>query len=165
MEFISSPSDKKPRWVAKEGTLKLTLIREVVTENFEEDDPFKRDPISGSNSNSMTLEVNPSSTNTPKPRGRKGRGKVEVCFTSLEKEMIDWALNDFSPMGPEGLALAPHEKMNIDVVPIGQDDSSDEAPPRKKSKVMLLQTKKKGQSLLFNLQPQLINMELLAAIC
>ena len=40
-------------------------------------------------------------------RGRGGRERGAVVLTALEQEMLDWALDGFQPVGPEGLQPTP----------------------------------------------------------
>ena len=77
-------------------------------------------------SESVTEETTTKSAEGEKPesakparggwRGRKGRGRgdrVAILLTSLEQEMLQWALNGFLPVGPEGLKPSPEQQVRF----------------------------------------------------
>ena len=96
-------------------------------------------------------------------RSRRGRGKGDrgaILLTSLEQEMLDWALGGFLPAGPEGLRPSSEHQVQVQVIPVDKeagsgggaegmgsgDPNEGEEPPRKRAKVMLLQVMRKGDS-------------------
>ena len=49
-------------------------------------------------------------------RGRRGRGRGDrgaILLTSLEQEMLLWALGGFQPVGPEGLKPSPEHQVRL----------------------------------------------------
>lgn len=79
------------------------------------------------------------------------RNKGVLYFTAYEHELLEWACNRFDPPGPGGLWPTPEDQEQINVVPFDDDegdsdsDEDGEEPPKKKSKVMLVHVKKKGE--------------------
>ena len=53
-------------------------------------------------------------------RGRRGRGRGDrgaILLTSLEQEMLLWALGGFLPVGPEGLKPSPeHQVCKVTII-------------------------------------------------
>lgn len=96
-------------------------------------------------------------------RSRRGRGKGDrgaILLTSLEQEMLLWALGGFQPAGPDGLKPSSEHQIQVHVIPVEKggaggrgttmdgtrsgDSNDGEEPPRKRAKVMLLQVMRKG---------------------
>ena len=51
-------------------------------------------------------------------RGRRGRGRGDrgaILLTSLEQEMLLWALGGFLPIGPEGLKPSPEHQVSVEM--------------------------------------------------
>ena len=51
-------------------------------------------------------------------RGRRGRGRGDrgaILLTSLEQEMVEWALGGFQPVGPEGLKPLPEHQVGLEI--------------------------------------------------
>ena len=49
-------------------------------------------------------------------RGRRGRGRGDrgaILLTSLEQEMLVWALGGFLPVGPDGLKPLPEHQVSL----------------------------------------------------
>lgn len=158
-ELSSNPLDKVPRWVVTENSPTPTLIR-----NKEEESSPSRSATDSTKS-IPSAESPPSSSGTAagkkKRRGKKVTQpkKTEITLTAYEQEMIEWACNGFLPCGPEGLWPSSDDQEQIDVVPFG-DDYERELPesnanpdanpdvdyqPKRKSKVMLVPMKKRGE--------------------
>ena len=189
MEFLSRSDDKKLRWIITESCPQPHLIdTEKQTEQEGEvkgDVEVKGDgeqPQSPSPQNKhqegaelAAEETHPSPmeqekrsrVNKPSSRNswrsRRGRGKGDrgsILLTSLEQEMLLWALGGFQPIGPEGLKPSSEHQVQVAVVPVEKmggagvegarsgDANDGDEPPRKRAKVMLLQVMKKGEKYL-----------------
>ena len=184
MEFLSRSDDKKLRWMISESCARPRLIDEKQSDQEdgvkEEGEQQTSKPHKGSEENQTNADSVADKTSQPplgeqekpdqpvsnKPaarsgwRGRKGRGKGDrgsILLTSLEQEMLEWAMGGFLPVGPEGLKPSPEHQVQVHVVPmdkggggggaegVGSGDANDgEEPPRKRAKVMLLQVRRKG---------------------
>ena len=130
MEFLSRSDDKKLRWIITESQPQPHLLDpdkhpdqdgEVKGDN---EDKSREDNIIEDHKDQnktevvgvktlpspMESEVQQGSQKQPPSRGswrgRRGRGRGErgaILLTSLEQEMLLWALGGFLPAGPEGL--------------------------------------------------------------
>ena len=166
MEFVSRPDDKKLRWIVTEGCPIPKLIDERKDSSSEqENEPtkvsteVKVEPESTKNGEQESKPVEPADVVPTESRGgQKTRGRKEkgtILLTSLEQEMIDWAMNGFLPAGPAGLLPTEEQQIPVQVVPMGGNfgegggaglgsANDGEEPPRKRPKMMLLQVRRKG---------------------
>ena len=127
MEFLSRSDDKKLRWIITESQPQPHLLdpdkqsdqdgevkgdsedksQEEVEghkEKLETEAAGERTSSSPMESEQQGSQKQPSSRGSW--RGRRGRGRGErgaILLTSLEQEMLLWALGGFLPTGPEGL--------------------------------------------------------------
>ncbi len=154
--FLSSPEDKKLRWIMSEDSSLPRLITEqespptpsTAEEGVEapipsEDRADQKEPSSRENSGT-------SAKGKPRGRGKRGRAKGEkmaIRLTALEQEMIEWAYGGFLPGGKEGLLPAPEEEIHVQVVPVearNNEERSHDDMPRKRRRVMMLQVRSRG---------------------
>ena len=142
MEFLSRSDDKKLRWIITESCPQPHLIDEKQqSEEVKGDSEVKADgdtpPKESSKVTSQeaansepvddgaTIEVTEEGekhvpTNKPAGRGgwrgRRGRGRGDrgaILLTSLEQEMLLWALGGVQPVGPEGLKPSPEHQVRL----------------------------------------------------
>ena len=128
MEFLSRSDDKKLRWIITESQPQPHLldpdkqpnqngeVKGDSEEKSQEDIENHKDQKEAEDVDDKTLpspmesEVQRGSQKQPPSRGswrgRRGRGRGDrgaILLTSLEQEMLLWALGGFLPAGPEGL--------------------------------------------------------------
>ena len=158
--FLSSPDDKKLRWIISEDSPLPKLISEHTSEDTEQvttptNEEASQVPVIDDVAEQKYPQETTSSSAKGRPRsgrGRRGRAKgdkVGIRLISLEQEMIEWASGGFLPSGKEGLVPAVEEEIQVQVIPVearsneerGQDDSAS----RRKQKVMVLQVRSKGR--------------------
>ena len=136
MEFLSRSDDKKLRWIITESCPQPHLINEKQLPDQDEEVKGEGDtPPKGSNEGTNQKEADSESvreeattesmeeekSGTTKParggwRGRRGRGRGDrgaILLTSLEQEMLLWALGGFLPVGPEGLKPSPEHQVRF----------------------------------------------------
>ena len=142
VEFLSRSDDKKLRWIITESCPQPHLIDEKQqNEEVKGDSEVKADgdtpPKESSKVTSQeaanpepvddgaTIEVTEEGekcgpANKPAGRGgwrgRRGRGRGDrgaILLTSLEQEMLLWALGGFQPVGPEGLKPSPEHQVSL----------------------------------------------------
>ena len=140
MEFLSRSDDKKLRWIITESCPQPHLIEEKQQPDQDEevkgDDELKGEEDAPSSKRTNQKEADSESVGNeamadtmeeekPGPtkptgrggwRGRRGRGRGDrgaILLTSLEQEMLLWALGGFLPVGPEGLKPSPEHQVRI----------------------------------------------------
>ena len=138
MEFLSRSDDKKLRWIITENQPQPHLLdpdklpdqdgevkgegEDKSRENVEDDKDQKETEAVGDKTlpSPMESEVQQSSQKQPPSRGswrgRRGRGRGDrgaILLTSLEQEMLLWALGGFLPVGPEGLKPTSEHQVRI----------------------------------------------------
>ena len=142
VEFLSRSDDKKLRWIITESCPQPHLIDEKQqNEEVKGDSEVKADgdtPPKESSKVTSQEAVNPEPVDdgatvevteegekhgpANKPagrggwRGRRGRGRGDrgaILLTSLEQEMLLWALGGFQPVGPEGLKPSPEHQVSL----------------------------------------------------
>lgn len=146
MEFLSSPDDKKLRWILSDQSPIPKLISEKEELDQEEADQqgegtsvqdakdLKAEPNSldegiSDESVSLSSSVNKifkqefkAKVKAHGRRGKKGHGKGKKGFirlTSLEQEMIEWACGGFLPAGQDGLRPIVEQQVQVRVIPLG----------------------------------------------
>lgn len=158
--FLSSPDDKKLRWIFSEDSPLPKLVTEnenPVTPAIEETNDTVPPPVPGNEADQKTTppptETTGGSSSKGKSRGRGKRGrakgeKIGIRLTSLEQEMIEWAYGGFLPGGKEALCPTVEEKeVQIQVVPVeskNSEEKNQDDMPKKKRRVMMLQVRSKG---------------------
>lgn len=163
---MSDPTDKKSRWVVKDKSSQAVHLSEKPNLNASSNtveecgdmkcgnngigeglqEPVMGDEVAGTTAGE-SAEPNNLHKGVAAKNGRKGRNRGEILLTSYEQEMVEWALKGFLPSGPSGFLPTPADKMQqVEVVPMEEEDVTDNGDdqPKKKSKVMLLQVRKKG---------------------
>ena len=145
MEFLSRSDDKKLRWIITESCPQPHLIDEKQLPDQDEEVKGEGEvkgaedsPPKGSNkgtdqkgadSESVGDEGVTEVMEEEKPgsakqagrggwRGRRGRGRGDrgaILLTSLEQEMLLWALGGFLPAGPEGLKPSPEHQVSLEM--------------------------------------------------
>lgn len=151
VELSSNPSDKTPRWLVTENSPTAVLIRT----NMEDDasSPGAATDATASTATTTRPATPPSSGKKRRRRSKKTAKqakKSEVTFTAYEQEMIEWACNGFFPCGPRGLWPTSEDQQQVHVVPFEDGSNHESDPdyddtPKKKSKVMLVHVKKRGE--------------------
>ena len=145
MEFLSSPDDKKLRWILSDQCPipKLITEKEELDQEeadhldegtpVQEDKDLKTEPTSLDEVSSISDESVSHSSSVEKifkqefkakakargGRGKKGRGKGFIRLTSLEQEMIEWSCGGFLPAGRDGLRPIVDQQVQVRVIPLG----------------------------------------------
>ncbi len=158
--FLSSPDDKKLRWIVSgDSPLPKLVIEHDSNENspiptiLEVDNtiPAPDDETDQKTSPPTVSTGSSSSKGKSRGRGKRGRAKGEkigIRLTSFEQEMIEWAYGGFLPGGKESLRPTKEEKeTHIQVVPVeskSNEEKNQDDMSKKKRKVMMLQVRSKG---------------------